>query len=182
MEVEIPLFLSLDEQVLVNFTGRVNVLDRLTHQMLGVVVLKEGQVYRCQYKGVMGLKAFYNIVVEGAQLQPQEFIVEPEIIEEKDRQIHFPYSVLKNKTAEVLSRYQAVSRMRPPDNVKLMAKAEFLTSRDDVDEAEFQVICALSEWNSVKDLYIHCPLLDYEITESLVSLRKKNALQVIGSK
>jgi len=79
---DIPLFRSLDEQTLVGFTGRVNVLDRLTHQMLGVVILKDGQIFRTQYRGVSGLKAFYNIVIEGAQLVPQEFVVEPEIIEE----------------------------------------------------------------------------------------------------
>lgn len=179
---EIPLFRYLDEQTLVSFTGRVNVLDRTSRQMLGVVVLKDGQVYRALYRGISGMKAFYNIVVEGASLVPQEFIVEPEIIEEKDRQIHFPYSVLKSKATEVLERYQAVAKMRPPGHVKLMAKARFLEDEGDVSEAEFQVLCALSEWSSVQDLYKHCPLLDYEITESLVSLRRKDAIQVVALK
>ncbi|MFP5490598.1 MAG: hypothetical protein ACLGG0_03810 [Bacteriovoracia bacterium] len=180
MTTEIPLFHSLDEQTLVGFTGRINVLDRTSHQMLGVVVLREGQVYRCQYRGATGLKAFYNAVIEGAQLVPQEFIVEPEIIEEKDRQIHYPYSVLKHKTDDVLKRFQAVSGKRPPDHVKLIAKAEFLEAQSEVSEAEFQVLCALSEWSSVKDLYQHCSLLDYEITEALVSLRQQEALSVVA--
>lgn len=177
---EIPLFKSLDEQTLVSFTGRINILDRTSHQMLGVVILREGHIYRCLYRGATGLKAFYNAVIEGAQLVPQEFIVEPEIIEEKDRQIHYPYSVLKNKTNEVLSRYQAVAGKKPPDHVKLLAKASILEEGAEVTEAEFQVLCALSEWSSVKDLYQQCPLLDYEITEALISLRKQDAITVVA--
>lgn len=180
MTIEIPLFRSLDEQTMVGFTGRINILERTSHQMLGVVILREGQVYRCHYRGAAGLKAFYNAVIEGAQLVPQDFIVEPEIIEEKDRQIHYPYSVLKNKTGEVLKRYQAVAGKRPPDHVKLIAKAAFLEAQSEVSEAEFQVLCALSEWSSVKDLYQHCSLLDYEITEALVSLRQQEALSVVA--
>lgn len=177
---EIPVFKILDEQTLVAFTGRINLLERLTRQMLGVIVLREGVVYRAHYRGAQGLKAFYNIVLEGAQLVPQDFIVEPEIIEEKDRQIHYPYSVLKQKTLEVLKRFNAVAGLRPPDHVKLVAKPSFLEAEGDVSEAEFQVLCALAEWSSVRDLYLKCTLLDYEITEALVSLRNQNALSVIA--
>lgn len=182
LNLEIPLLSMLDEQTVVSFTGRVNVLDRTTHQLLGVVVLREGQVYRCQYRGAQGTKAFFNIVIEGAQLLPQEFIVEPEIIDERDRQIHYPYSVLKAKTADVLKRYQAVAHLRPPPRLKLLPRATFLDSDDEVTSAEFQVLCTLTEWSQVDDLYRQCSLLDYEITESLVSLRRKEALQVVSAR
>jgi hypothetical protein len=182
LDINIPLLTVLDEQTLVAFTGRVNVLDKLTHQMLGVVVLREGHIFRCQYRGAQGLKAFFNIVIEGAQLVPQELIVEPEIIDERDRQIHYPYSVLKSKTSEVLKRYQAVAHLRPPSQVKLLPRATFLDSDDEVTDTEFQVLCTLTEWSQVDDLYRHCPLLDYEITESLVSLRRKEAIQVVSTR
>lgn len=182
LEFDIPLLNVLDEQTMVGFTGRVNVLDRTTHQLLGLVVLREGQIFRSQYRGVQGLKAFFNIVIEGAQLVPQEFIVEPEIIEESDRQIHYPYSFLKNKTFDVLKRFQAVAHLRPPAHVKLLARSSFLDSDEEVTEAEFAVLCTLTEWSQVDDLYRHCSLLDYEITESLVSLRRKEALQVVSTR
>ena len=182
MSLEIALFSMLDEQTLVNFTGRVNVQDRQTHQHLGVVILKDGQVLRCQYRGVLGLKAFYNIVIEGVQLVAHEFIVEPEIIDERDRQIHYPYSVLKNKASEVLARYQQVAPHRPPGHVRLLPCESFLSLEGEVSEAEFTVLCSLTEWSRVEELYRHCPLLDYEITEALVSLRKKEALRVISAR
>lgn len=175
----IPILQALDEQCLVSFTGRLNILDKITHQLLGVVVLKDGHIFRCQYRGIHGLKAFYNLVIEGAQLVAQDFIVEPEIIEESDRDIHYPYTVLKTKGLEALARYEAVAHQRPPADVKLLAKATFLDSDYEVSDAEFTVLCALSEWSLVGDLYRHCSLLDHEITESLVSLRRKEALQVI---
>ncbi len=182
VDFEIPLLAVLDEQTMVGFTGRVNVLDKISHQLLGVVILREGQIFRCSYRSVSGLKAFYNIVIEGAQLVPQEFIVEPEIIHESDRQIHYPYSFLKSKTAEVLERFQTVAHLRPPAQVKLLARSSFLDSDEEVTEAEFAVLCTLTEWSQVEDLYRHCSLMDYEITESLVSLRRKEALQVVSAR
>ncbi len=179
---EIPLYRVLDEQSTVAFTGRVNILDRTTRQLLGVVILRDGQVFRAEYRGSKGLKAFYNIVLEGFQLVPQDFIIEPEIITESDRQIHYPYSVLKSRTDEILRRFKAVAGLRPPDAVKLITRDEFLEREGDVTEAEFQVLNTLCEWSQVKDLYAHCQLLDFEITEALVSLRKQNALSVIGTR
>lgn len=176
---EIPVYRVLDEQTAVAFTGRVNILERTTRQTLGVIVLREGQIYRATYRGGKGLKAFYNIVLEGFQLVPQDFIIEPEIIAESERQIHFPYTVLKSRTEEVLERFQLVAGLRPPEHLKLVTREEFLESDSEVTENEFLVLCTLSEWSLVRDLYANCQRLDFEITEALVSLRKKNALSVI---
>jgi len=182
MEVEnLPLFESLDEQTSVRFTGRLNVLDRLSRQMIGLVILKDGEVYRCDYRGVFGLKAFYNMAIESAQLYPQDFIIEPEIINNEDREIHFTYPVLKARTQEVISRYMQHSSHRPPNHIKLMIRPEFIrASEGRVGDAEFRVLCALTEWSKVEDLYRNCPLQDYEITEALVELRKKEALKVVA--
>lgn len=178
----LKIFEILDEQAMVNFTGRVNILQQTNRELLGVIIVREGDVFRAHYKGVQGLKAFYNIIIETAETLHVDFIVEPEIVGEEDKQIHYPYSVLKNRAQEVLERYSKVAGLRPPPHVKLLAKASILTSEEDIGEAEFQVLCALTEWSKVEDLYRYCPLLDFEITESLVSLRRKNALEVVGSR
>jgi hypothetical protein len=181
-DLNMKLFATLDEQTMVNFTGKINVLDQATREMIGVVILKEGEIYRCKYRGVDGLKAFYNIIIESSENVIQDYIVEPEIISDDQKQIHYPYSVLKNKASEIFKRYSEVSHLKPPAHIKLIPKAEFLESKKDVDEAEFQVLCTLAEWSQVRDLYVHCPLLDFEITESLVSLRRKEALTVVGTR
>lgn len=179
MSEDIAFFRTLDDQSAVRFTGRVNILDRLTRQLLGEVVLRDGEIWRCSFKGTIGLKAFFNIVISDYSGELQDFIVEPEIIREEDRHIHYPYPVLKKRALEVSVRYAAAARMRPPGHLKLIVRPEFLEEVEDVSEAEFRLLCSLTSWNSVDEVYQNCQLLDYEITESLVSLRKKKALQVV---
>ena len=180
--MSLKIFDVLDEQTMVSFTGRVNILQQTNRELLGVILIRDGDVFKAQYKGVKGLKAFYNIVIETTATLHVDFIVEPELVGDVDKQIHYPYSVLKNRAQEVLDRYTKVAGLKPPSHVKLIPKSDILTSDFEIGEAEFQVLCALTEWSKVEDLYQYCPLLDFEITESLVSLRRKNALEVVGTR
>jgi hypothetical protein len=179
---DLAIFRSLDEQTSVRFTGRVNVMERLTRQLLGVVTLKDGEVFGCRFRGEPGLKAFHALVWEDAQLVPLDFVVEPEIVADEDRQIHYPYAVLKQRALAAAERYRQVANQRPPGHVKLIVRAGFLASELPVSAAEFHVMASLCDWSVVDELYAQCSLLPHEITEALVSLRKKNALEVIGTR
>lgn len=179
-EFDLPLLNCLDEQTAVGFTGRVNVLDRHTRQLLGVVILKEGNIHRCRYHEHDGLRAFHTLVLESVQLVPMDFVVEPEIVDDDNRQIHFPYSVVKQKSLAAVERFLTVAAQKPPAEVRLLVRADFLESQTPVTNAEFQVLCSLTEWSQVDELYQNCSLLPHEITESLVGLRKKKALKVLG--
>jgi hypothetical protein len=179
-DFDLPLLNCLDEQTTVGFTGRVNVLDRHTRQLLGVVILKDGQVHRCRYLEQRGLRAFHTLVLESVQLVPMDFVVEPEIVDDDNREIPFPYSVLRQRSLVAVEKFLAVAAQRPPAHVKLLIRSDFLESREPVSNAEFQVLCSLTEWSRVDELYKNCPLLPHEITESLVTLRKKKALKVLG--
>lgn len=182
MEIEVlPLFESLDEQTAVRFTGRLNVLDRLSRQLIGVVILKEGEILRCDYRGVFGLKAFYNMAIESAQLVLQDFVVEPEIITNEVQEIHFSYPELKAGALDSIERFKTYAGHRPPGELRLMVRPDFLSiKKDPITDIEFRVMCAITEWSKVEDLYRHCPLQDYEITEALVHLRKKEAIKTVA--
>ena len=162
MDLEnLPLFNSLDEQVVVGFTGRLNVLDRFSRQMWGVVVMKDGEIYGCQYRGAHGLKAFLNMCVESAELLPQDFVVEPEIIEEDCREFYFSYNQLKEETLQMLENHFKVVQHRPPDQLRLMVRSDFLrSSQDTISAQDFQVLCDLTEWNKVEDLYRNCKIAE----------------------
>lgn len=177
----LQIFQVLDEQSLVGFTGKVNVLSKLNRQYLGHLLLKNGDVIQAFYRQVSGQKAFFNIVISDYELEPIIFVVEPETVEEKQRGIHFPYSVLKSRTQDVLAKYHATVKLRPPGDLKLIVKAEFLSQKAEVAPEEFEVLATLSDWNLVKDIYQNCNLVDYEITLALVGLRKKGALKVISA-
>ena len=177
----IQIFHVLDEQTMVGFTGKVNVLSKLNRQYLGHLLLRNGEVIQAFYKSVSGIKAFFNIVVSDFELEPISYVVEPETVEEHQRGIHYPFSVLKARTQEVIEKYLASVKFRPPQDLKMLVKAEFLSTDYEVTPEEFEVLSTLSDWNLVKDIYQNCNLVDYEITLALVGLRKKGALKVISA-
>jgi hypothetical protein len=180
--MELQIVRVLDEQAIVGFTGKINVLSKFNRQYLGHVLMKEGELYQVIYSGSRGLKAFYQIVIEDFSLQGFEFIVEPEVVREEERQVFMKYESLKTKMAEVLKLYRESMKLRPPETVKIVVDAKFMGRPEDVTAEEFEVLSVLTEWNKPVEIYRHCQLLDHEITMALVSLRKKNALKIVASR
>jgi hypothetical protein len=170
----------IEEQQSVQFTGKLNVLSTYNRQFLGHILFKNGEVIQVTFSGHRGLKAFYQLIIQEYSLQSFDYIVEPELVEEKERQIHYPFAIIKNKMADVLKQYRESLKMRPPENVKILIDAEFIEDSLSVTPQEYDVLQTLTEWNSPFDIYQNCELLDHEITWALVSLRKKGALKILA--
>lgn len=182
MEYEFKILATIEEQIAVQFTGKVNVLATFNHQYLGHILFKDGEIYQVVFQNLKGLKAFYQLIIQEFSLQSFNYVVEPEVVEDKERQIHYPYAVIKNKMSDVVKQYRDSLKYRPPENVKILIDSEFMEDTLPVTPQEFDVLEVLTEWNSPFDIYQHCALLDHEITWALVSLRKKNALKIIASR
>ncbi len=180
--MDFPLLNVIEEQVAVEFTGKVNVLSRFNHQYLGHLLFKGGEIIQVIFQPHEGLKAFYHLLIQEYSLNSFDYVVEPEIVEDKERRIHYPWAVLKNKMAEVLKQHREAQKLRPPENVRIVADGSFLKAGLSITPEEFDVLKTLSEWNSPFDIYQQCQLLDHEITLALVSLRKKNALKIMAGK
>ena len=180
--MESKLMGVIEEQVAVQFTGKVNVLASFNRQFLGHLLFKDGEVIQVRFNGHLGLKAFYQLIIQEHSLHAFDYVVEPELVDEKERQIHYPFAVIKNKMAEVLKQYRESLKVRPPDNVKILIDSEFIDDTLPVTPEEFDVLQVLTEWNNTHDIYQHCQLMDHEITWALVSLRKKGALKIVGHK
>jgi hypothetical protein len=170
----------IEEQQSVQFTGKVNVLSTFNRQFLGHILFKDGEVIHVLFNSHKGLKAFYQLIIQEYSLQSFDYVVEPELVEEKERQIHYPFAVIKNKMADVLKQYRESLKFRPPDNVKILIDADFIEDTLPVSPEEFDVLKTLSEWNNTFEIYQNCELLDHEITNALVSLRKKGALKILA--
>ena len=170
----------IEEQIAVQFTGKVNVLSTFNRQFLGHILFKNGDVIQVTFHHHYGLKAFYQLIIQEYSLQSFDYIVEPELVDEKERQIHYPFSVIKNKMSDVLKKYRESLKVRPPENVKILIDAEFVEDTLPVTPQEFDVLLTLTEWSTPYDIYQHCQLLDHEITWALVSLRKKGALKILA--
>jgi hypothetical protein len=178
-EFELRILETMDEQHSVRFTGRVNVLSKMNRQYLGHVLFKDGEVVQTILTPLQGFKALTQILIQEYRLQSFNYIVEPEIVGDSEKQIHYAYSFLKRKLGETLKLYRESLKLRPPENVRILVQPEFIFSAYTVTPQEFDVLSVLTEYNHAQDVYQHCELLDHEITMALVSLRMKKALKVL---
>lgn len=172
------LLSTLEEQAIFGFTGKVNLIKSDNRQFLGDVTQKDGLVVDAQYKGLGGKKALYTALIDDVDAGGMSYIVEPELVEET--QIIFEVSVdeLKDQARAKFEHYQRSQKLRPPDEIRLLVDPDFIIEGVDVTSDEFEVLAGLSEYNKVGDIYKNVNLLEYEITNALVSLRMKKALKV----
>src|SRR4051812_26288403 len=106
----------IEEQISVEFTGKVNILASFNRQFFGHILFKDGDVIQVTFHQHSGLKAFYQLIIQEYSLQSFSYVIEPELVEEKERKIHYPFSIIKNRLAGVLKLYQESLKLRPPDN------------------------------------------------------------------
>ncbi len=170
----------IEEQISVLFTGKINILSNFNRQYLGHLLFNNGELIQVHFKNMKGLKAFHQVAIEEYTLQSMQYIVEPEIVSESEREIHHPFGVIRNKLNEVIDNYQQSIKFKPPSNVKMMIDVSFLDKAPELTSEEFQILDLLTEWNQPDDIYRHSGLMDHEITLALVSLRKKGALKIIA--
>ncbi len=170
----------IEEQMAVEFTGKVNILATYNHQFLGHILFIDGQVIQVTFGRLRGLRAFFKLVIQESALPSFDYVVEPELVEEKERQIHYPYSVLKKRLGEILMLHRESLKLRPPDSIKIILDADFLEDTLAITPQEFDVLRVLTDWNNPADLYQNSELLEHEITQALVTLRKKGALKILA--
>ncbi|MFZ4712858.1 MAG: hypothetical protein ACOYL6_04050 [Bacteriovoracaceae bacterium] len=169
----------IEEQVVVEFSGKINLLLRESRQLLGSIILNEGEIFRVDYKGNSGMKALFSLYLDDLKDNYLSIVVEPEIIENVNRNLHYPFKTIMMKLSEFMHEYEKNKSLRPPDGIKLLAVADFLASGGGINEKEFQVLATISDYNKIEEIYRYCPLMEYEITQSLITLRQKGALKVI---
>lgn len=179
--MDIKIVNSIEEQIVSSFTGKINIVAQDSSQILGCAYIIKGSLVNVKYKGVQGVKAFYNACIDSQDTEVS-IVVEPEFIDEREKKITTPFSVLKRKVTEISDKYNDSKDKRPPDHLKLLIIPSFLNGELLVDSAEFNLLCTLSDYNKVSDVYKNNLLLDYEITNALVGLRQKGAIKVLSGK
>jgi hypothetical protein len=170
---------TLEDQIAVGFTGRINILDRSTKQYLGQVLLLEGSILHLEFQKLKGEKAFYTIYLKEYENATFSYVVEPELVDGVERSVHFPYSNLKQRLQKIVEDYEVGKQQKPPGNLKVLINPEFIKTGEPVTNQEFELLATISDYNMISDIYKNVDLLDYEVTMALVSLRKKGALKVI---
>ena len=97
----------IEEQTVVGFTGKLNILKTKSKQMLGYVLFLEGKVINAFYQNHTGIKAFFSLAIDNhANAIDMTMLIEPEIVNLDQQKIHFPVAILKKKMEDILARYE----------------------------------------------------------------------------
>jgi hypothetical protein len=178
---QIGLIKILKEQFTFGFTGRVNALLGKNDQYLGAVFQKEGQIIHSEYQGIVGKKALYKMIFDDIDGEKElKFLIEPEIISASLQTFEYTFDQLYERTKKRYPLYQRTKKYRPLDTLCLEVNLPFISHGEEILPEEFDILCKIVESPQVGEIYLKSKLYDYEITDYLVSLRKKKALKVIG--
>tara|TARA_Y100000768_G_C23986413_1_gene689133 strand:+ start:3989 stop:4531 length:543 start_codon:yes stop_codon:yes gene_type:complete len=177
--LRLEIFEDFDDQALVSFTGRLNILFKADSKFAGEIIFLDGEVVNAKYKKVDGFKALMKLCVLSNDTENFRKVLEPELILPSQRKISIPLGALKRKISEIFDRYIEAEKLRPPGNMKLLPRAEVIESNIEISPQEYSLLCTLSDYNMVDDVYNNNEMLDFEITQALVSLRKKEIIKVI---
>lgn len=170
----------VEEQTVFAFTGKINVLLKENNQYLGAIWQKDGFIVQAQLGDLKGKKALLRIVFDDLEAPDRlNFVVEPELVTQDPSQFELSYEDFYRELQRIYNDYQQCKKLRPADHLKLAVNGDFIVDGAGLSPEEFDLLCLISDYGLVGDLYAKSPLYDFEITNLLVSLRKKKALKVI---
>jgi hypothetical protein len=171
----------LKEQSSFGFTGKVNVLLQSTGQFLGVIYQSEGQIVGAEFAQYTDKKALFKMIFEDVDGHNKyKFVVEPEVVSPDKHTFLVTFEDLKKDAETHYSRYQATTKLRPAPNLKLVIDPEIIVNNLALSPNEYDVLSILAEWCTVSDIYKYSKLMEFEVTDALVNLRKKRAIKVFG--
>jgi hypothetical protein len=169
----------IEEHASFGFTGKINLLEADSGRQLGRVWLNEGQVVHASYNGLSGIKALFSVLLDERRAPPPAYIVEPEIPASVPTTIKLTTDELASAMQRFLSVYAESLRLRPMSHLRLSIDPAFIVGGDPVSSEEFNLLCTLSDYNLVSDIYRETEVPDHEVTASLVALRRKKAVRVL---
>jgi hypothetical protein len=152
-----------------------------TGQFVGQLMQDNGSVVNAICAGLRGKNALGKLFMD-AQRRPFQYkiIVEPEIIAPGEivfrMNLEELYAYLKNYSEDE----QATIKLRPPLDMRVLIRGEFIVSGDIITEDEYEAILTIVDYAKVEDIYKHSTLSESQVTRALIGLRKKGALKVVS--
>lgn len=169
----------LSEQAIFGFSGRINIIKSQNRQYLGAISQRDGMIVDAQYNGLRSKKALFSALFDDLEGYGHKYVVEPEIVEASSVVFELSVKDLKESLSSQYELYTVAKKLKPAPGIKLLIESEFIIKGENVSSDEFQVLSALCEFSRADDIYKNVGLMEYEVTNALVSLRKKKALKVI---
>ncbi|MFA6237159.1 MAG: hypothetical protein WC635_07520 [Bacteriovorax sp.] len=169
----------LKDQSSFGFTGKINLLLSSNGQFQGVVYQHEGIIVGANIGSLKGKKALYKMIfedVESASLF--KFIVEPELVSSEHLSLRMTFDEVKAEAQSIYQKYVTAKKLKPASHLRLLVDPEIIVTAEEISPDEFDILSVLAEYCTVEDVYKYSKLMDYEVTNALVSLRKKRAIKV----
>jgi hypothetical protein len=172
------IFTFLDDQAVVGFTGYINFLDPKSSQLIGTIFYMGGRILGSKYGSFSSHKGLINLLI---RLTESEYrvVLEPGIIGKTDRKLNLSVKVLEKEFELVFTEYLKSKDLKPPKDLTLVVSPEYFTAQKPLTIPEFDLLTTIVDYSKVEDVYKNSQLLDFEITNILVSLRKKEAIKVL---
>lgn len=169
----------LKDQSAFGFTGKVNLLLASNGQFQGVVYQQDGVVVGASYGQQKGKKALYKMIFEDVETSLHfKFIVEPELVSPDHFSMKMSFDEVKSEAQSIYQNYVLSKKLKPSPKLRLLVDPEIIVNSEDLSSSEFDILSLLAEWCIVADVYKYSTLMEFEITNALVSLRKKRAIKV----
>ena len=169
----------LKDQSAFGFTGKINLLLNSNGQFQGVVYQQEGFIVGASYGLLRGKKALYKMIFEDVETDSHfKFIVEPELVANESISLKISFDEVKKEAQTIYQKYQQAKKLKPAANLRLVVDPEIIVNHEDITPDEFDILSVLAEWCTVADVYKYSKLMEFEVTNALVGLRKKRAIKV----
>lgn len=165
----------IEDQINVSFTGRIQLLSKVDFSLKGFILFKEGRVIDAKYENKMANRGFISAMIHQDECK---MILEAEFIEHK-RNIDSSYRELIEEFEDAYLNHQYYLNFSVPHEIEIKANADFVQKGSSLSLDEYSVLLCLVK-DGYKNLSKNLNLLDYEITKSLISLRKKQAIKTIS--
>ena len=168
---------TIEEHSLLNFTGRINILQGNSRKFCGAVYLLSGDVVYSQYLGQVSKHSIYKIIVDDIKNGDLSFVPEPEVIDASMVVISVTIDEIKAGARAYIENIQKLSKHAIPGDLSLRVDTSVFES-DNLTYDELHTLTLVSEFNKVLDITKNSDMEKSRILTSLISLREKKALRV----
>lgn len=170
---------TLKDQAAFGFTGKINVLLASTGQFQGVIYQQEGFIVGAQFAQLKDKKALFKMIFEDVESSTHfKFIVEPEVLKPEVVSFNKSFDEIKLEAETIYQRYLSAKKLKPAPHLKLMIDPEVIVNQTEITPEEYDILSVLAEWCRVSDVYKYSKLMEFDVTNALVSLRRKKAIKV----
>ena len=168
------------ENMTISFSGRINVLSEQTKQFIGSIVLSDGVLVDASFGQVDGKKALANLLMESRSNFGMSIVSEPELISESDFSFNMAEQDFFKFKNDYFEQYELLRKLRPSNGLVLSLNSKKLDIYTPLSFAEFDAMKLILSNGSVGEVYNNSKMLEFDVTKSLISLRKKGIILVKG--